>query len=73
MAIEIMPSSYCCDCGHESHFSENTIREMKRMSKMKKVKLSDSENNRHSITFYRQKAIEIQCPKLGKCKITEME
>ncbi len=29
---EIFPSSYECDCGHQSLFCENTIREAKAMS-----------------------------------------
>ena len=43
MPKEIFPSSYECDCGHQSHFSENTIREIKAMSRKKKVRLGDSE------------------------------
>ena len=41
MPKEIFPSSYECDCGHQSHFFENTIREMKAMSRKKKVRLLD--------------------------------
>lgn len=67
MAKSIFPSSYECDCSHESHFSENTIREMKRMSRRKRVKLGD--DDKHYIIFYQEEAIEIICPKLGKCEI----
>jgi hypothetical protein len=35
MPKEIYPSSYECDCGHQSHFFENTIREIKAMSRKK--------------------------------------
>jgi hypothetical protein len=35
MPKEIFPSSYECDCGHQSHFFENTIREAKAMSHKK--------------------------------------
>ena len=42
MPKEIYPSSYECDCGHQSHFCENTIREIKAMSRKKKVRLGDS-------------------------------
>ncbi len=27
MPKEIFPSSYVCDCGHESHFFENTVKD----------------------------------------------
>ena len=64
MPKEIFPSSYECDCGHQSHFSENTIREMKAMSakRYKKVYLSDSEAEEHKIVFYQGKMIDIICP-----------
>jgi len=68
MAKEIFPSSFECECGNESHFSENTVRDIKRMSKNKRVRLSDDYN--HTIVFYEEKAVEIICPKLGNCKIT---
>ena len=32
MPKEIFPSSFECDCGHQSDFFENTIREMRAMS-----------------------------------------
>ncbi len=73
MAKELFPSSFECDCGHESHFSESTIREMKKMSKKKKVLLGDSEKTEHIIVFHKGKAVEIECPKKGKCKIIEYE
>ena len=60
MPKEIFPSSYECDCGNQSHFSENTIREIKAMSHKKKVYLADDE---HTIVFYRGKMIDIICPK----------
>ena len=41
MPKEIFPSSYECDCGRRSHFFENTIREMKAMSRKKKMRLGD--------------------------------
>jgi len=73
MAIELYPSSYRCDCGHESDFFESTISEMKDMSKRKKVKLRDGEDKEHTIIFYKGEAIEIICPKLKTCKITDSE
>jgi len=70
MTKELFPSSYECDCGHESHFFENTIKEMKRMSKKKEVRLGDSTEDEHTIIFYKGKAVEIICPKLGKCNVS---
>ena len=74
MAKELFPSSYECDCGHESHFFENTIKEMKHMSEKKEVRLGDaSKKNEHSIIFYKGEATEIKCPRLGNCIISEYE
>jgi len=70
MAIEIYPSSFKCDCGEELGFSESTIREMKQMSKNKRVRLGEGE---HIILFYKGDAKEIFCPKLKKCAITDYE
>jgi hypothetical protein len=36
MPKEIFPSSYECDCGHRLDFCENTIREIKAMSRKEK-------------------------------------
>ncbi len=73
MAKGLFPSSYECDCGHESNFFENTIREMKRMSKKKRVRLGDSAKNEHKIIFHKGEAIEIECPEKGRCIISEFE
>ena len=73
MAKELFPSSFKCDCGHESHFFENTVKEMKRMSKNKKIRLSDSEDNQPTIVFYRGKVIHVICPQLGDCLISDFE
>ena len=62
MPKELFPSSYLCDCGHQSDFFENTIREAKRMSQKKKVRLGDSELDEHTIVFYRGKMVDIVCP-----------
>ncbi|MCG2776210.1 MAG: hypothetical protein L6406_11070 [Desulfobacterales bacterium] len=70
MAIELFPSSFRCDCGKELHFFENTIRDMKKMSKKKRVRLGEG---KHTIVFYKGEAIEILCPKLGNCIITDLE
>jgi hypothetical protein len=66
MAREIDISSYRCDCGHEAHFFENSILEMKRMSLKKKVRLQE---DGHAIVFDKGKAIEMICPQRGKCPI----
>ena len=59
MPKEIYPSSYECDCGHLSEFSEGTIWEMEKMSRRKRVQLGDHSN--HTIIFYEGEAIEIIC------------
>lgn len=63
---EIYPSSYRCECGHLSHFFENTINEMKKMSLKKKVRLGDSEREGHTIVFHNGEAIEVLCPREDK-------
>src|SRR5215475_371733 len=63
MPKEIFPSSFECDCRHQSDFFKNTIREMKAMSQKKKVYLTNSAPKKHTIVFYRGKMVEIQCPK----------
>jgi len=70
MATELFPSSFRCDCGEELNFFENTVRNMKKMSKNKRVRLGESE---HTIVFFKGEAIEILCPKLGKCAPTDYE
>jgi hypothetical protein len=75
MATFIFPSSYRCDCGHESDFFENTVKEMEKESKKKRttMHLADSEDDEHVIEFKQGKAVTVICPKLGKCKITKEE
>jgi len=71
MPKEIFPSSFECDCGHQSHFFENTVRELKAMSQKKKVYLADSAPEEHTIVFYRGKLVEIQCPKQAQSPKTK--
>jgi hypothetical protein len=71
MPKEIFPSSFECDCGHQSDFSERTVRELKAMSQKKKVYLADSEPEEHTIVFYRGKLVEIQCPKQSQSHATK--
>ncbi len=63
MPKEIFPSSYECDCGHLSHFFENTIKAMKAMSQNKRVRLGDSADEEHTIVFHKGEMVEILCPK----------
>ena len=58
---EIDFSSYECDCGHQSHFFENTIREAKAISHKRTVHLGDSEADEHTIVFKHGKMVEILC------------
>jgi hypothetical protein len=71
MPKEIFPSSFECDCGHQSDFFENTVREAKAMSQKKKVYLADSAPEEHTIVFYRGKMVEIQCPKQAQSPETK--
>ena len=71
MPKELFPSSYLCDCGHQSDFFENTIREAKAMSQKKKVYLADSAPEEHTIVFYRGKMVEIQCPQQPQSPATK--
>jgi hypothetical protein len=71
MPKEIFPSSFECDCGHQSDFFENTVREMKTMSQKKKVYLADSAPEEHTIVFYRGKMVDIQCPKQPQSPATQ--
>ena len=62
MPKEIFPSSYLCDCGHQSDFFESTIREAKAMSLRRVIHLGDSAPNEHTIVFYKGKMVDIICP-----------
>ena len=63
MPKQISVSSYECDCGHQSHFFENTIREVKATSMKKTVHLYDSEREEHTIVFYKGQMVNILCPR----------
>lgn len=71
MAELLFPSSYRCDCGHESHFSEGTVRELARMSLRKRQYLADSEPDEHGIEFSRGRAVAVICPHLGRREIED--
>ena len=66
MAIHLFPSSFRCDCGHESHFSERTVREMRQMSRRRRQLLMDSETDEHTIEFEGGRAVAVICPRLGR-------
>ena len=72
MALELIPSSFRCDCGHESDFCEGTVRGMKADSKKRRkpMQLIDSEYDKHFIEFAKGEATAIICPIKGRCKIT---
>jgi repressor LexA len=72
MAKQIDISSFECDCGHQSHFFENTIREMLKMSARRganEIGLGSSDPPPHGIIFSRGQIVAIKCPKLGKLPI----
>ena len=62
MPEELFPSSYVCDCGHQSDFFESTIREIKALSHKKVVHLGDSAPDEHTIVFHKGEMIDIICP-----------
>ena len=72
MAKLLYPSSFECDCGHQSHFFENMIRGMKVASRRKRrpTRLLDSEKLEHEIEFVDGRPVAMICPKLGRRKIT---
>jgi len=73
MATILFPSSFRCDCGHESHFCERTIREIKIMSRRKPRALICSEEPKHEIEFDGGEAVTILCPEMGRRAITGTE
>lgn len=73
MAVHLYPSSYRCDCGHESDFFENTIKEISVMSRKHKQRLADSAENEHIIEFFGGEAVAVLCPRLGRREITACE
>jgi hypothetical protein len=71
MPQELFPSSYLCDCGHQSNFFERTIREAKRESYKKIVYLLDSEPDEHTIVFDQGAMVAIICPNQQTATIQE--
>ncbi len=63
MPRELFPSSFVCDCGHQSDFFEGTVNEMKHMSRSKEVRLGDGcAPEEHIIVFRGGTMIDIRCP-----------
>lgn len=73
MPKELYSSSYECDCGHRSHFAEDTVREVKETSHRKPVLLGD-DDEKHMIVFKNGMMSEILCPNIthssGTTKLT---
>ena len=72
MARRMVPSSFECDCGHQSHFCEGTVRDMEADSRRrhKRMHLLDSDAEEHAIEFEEGVATVVICPKLGRRKIS---
>jgi len=62
MPKEIYPSSYECDCGHQVHFFENTVTEMKRISYRRRTSIGEG-NDRHTVIFDNGRMVGMYCPK----------
>ncbi len=73
MAVHLIPSSYRCDCGHQSDFCENTVNEISAKSHKREQHLADSTKEEHTIEFSGGKAVAVLCPRLGRKKITGWE
>ncbi|MFZ2631117.1 MAG: hypothetical protein WA081_22780 [Desulfosalsimonadaceae bacterium] len=65
MPEEIFPSSYRCDCGYQSDFCENTIKEMKQASIRSPQRLG-SDDGKHVVVFNGGAMTAIWCPDVGK-------
>ncbi len=72
MAKRLIPSSFECDCGHQSHFCEGTVRELEEQSRWRRkpIELLDSEVDEHAIEFRDGRAAAVICPRLGRREIS---
>jgi hypothetical protein len=75
LSLQHVPSSFECDCGHRSHFFENTVREAEAASRRRGGKPfilldSEDEGQEHGIEFLNGAAAAILCPERGHCLIT---
>lgn len=68
MPTEIFPSSFKCDCGHQSDFFERTVREMRADSRNRKkeICLADDGKPSHLIYFLAGEVTAIYCPVMQK-------
>ena len=73
MPRELYPSSYECDCGHQSHFFENTIWEAQTKSRKREIHLGDSEVDEHTIIFFKGEVFSLICPARGRLTFRERE
>jgi len=65
MPKEIFPSSYVCDCGFQSDHFENTIRDLKRLSLIRRQVL-EADDGKHRIIFEGGNMVAMWCPETGK-------
>jgi hypothetical protein len=63
MAKQIDVSSFECDCGHQLHFFENTIREMMANSYRRPEGIGEGDD-KHAAIFFKGEFVAIYCPKL---------
>src|SRR6266566_4899066 len=68
MARRMVSSSFECDCGHQSHFCEGTVRDMEADSRRrhKRMHLLDSEAEEHAIELEEGVATAVIWPKQGR-------
>jgi hypothetical protein len=71
MAHVLVPSSFVCDCGYVSQFSERTVGEMEVLSRRARRprQLRDAESVPHVVEFEGGRATTVICPALGRCAI----
>ena len=67
MPKEIFPSSYECDCGYVAHFFENTVKEVKKLSQVKRQWLADGTGtDKHIVVFEGGEMTTMLCPREGR-------
>lgn len=65
MPKEIYPSSYLCDCGYQSDFFENMVKEMKQESFRRPQRLG-SDDGKHVVVFKGGEMAAMWCPDVGR-------
>jgi hypothetical protein len=66
MSRELFPATFEGNCGHQSHFFANAIKEMKGMRHKKPMRLGEAADE-HAIVFDKRKMVDIIGPH-GKCQ-----